>query len=198
MYGSPVMCMVLLSCKRFDGKPKYSKTHFRLQWAPSLMEERKQWEGSKWTRRWYFPGNLVVKSSPSSAGSMSSNPGGGAKIPHASQLKNQNMEKEIVTRSSVLAWEIPWTEEPGRLQSTGSRKESDATWWLSMHASCTQAFKLHIPLTGGPSSQQAQETKVQGGSVFLQDWDLTGMENRSPWNQQQFQNSCSHFTANSW
>ena len=122
MYGSPVMCMVLLSCKRFDGKPKYSKTHFRLQWAPSLMEERKQWEGSKWTRRWYFPGNLVVKSSPSSAGSMSSNPGGGAKIPHASQLKNQNMEKEIVTRSSVLAWEIPWTEEPGGLQPMWSKR----------------------------------------------------------------------------
>ena len=26
------------------------------------------------------------------------------------------LEKEIATHSSVLAWEIPWTEEPGRLQ----------------------------------------------------------------------------------
>ena len=30
------------------------------------------------------------------------------------------LEKEMATHSSMLAWEIPWTEEPGRLQSTGS------------------------------------------------------------------------------
>ena len=29
------------------------------------------------------------------------------------------LEKEIATHSSILTWEIPWTEEPGRLQSTG-------------------------------------------------------------------------------
>ena len=28
-------------------------------------------------------------------------------------------EKEIATHSSILAWRIPWTEEPGRLQFTG-------------------------------------------------------------------------------
>ena len=27
------------------------------------------------------------------------------------------LEKEMVTHSSILTWEIPWTEEPGRLQS---------------------------------------------------------------------------------
>ena len=36
------------------------------------------------------------------------------------------MEKEMTTHSSILAWRIPWTEEPGGLQSTG-RKESDMT-----------------------------------------------------------------------
>ena len=30
------------------------------------------------------------------------------------------LEEEIATHSSVLAWEIPWTEEPDGLQSTGS------------------------------------------------------------------------------
>ena len=30
------------------------------------------------------------------------------------------LEKAIATHSSTLAWKIPWTEEPGRLQSTGS------------------------------------------------------------------------------
>ena len=29
------------------------------------------------------------------------------------------LEKEVATHSSILAWEIPWTEEPGRLQSMG-------------------------------------------------------------------------------
>ena len=29
------------------------------------------------------------------------------------------LEKEMVTHSSILAWEIPWGEEPGRLQSMG-------------------------------------------------------------------------------
>ena len=29
------------------------------------------------------------------------------------------LEKEITTHSSILAWRIPWTEEPGGLQSTG-------------------------------------------------------------------------------
>ena len=37
------------------------------------------------------------------------------------------LEKEIATHSSTLAWKIPWTEEPGGLQSMGSGKESDTT-----------------------------------------------------------------------
>ena len=32
------------------------------------------------------------------------------------------LEKEMVTPSNILAWEIPWAEEPGRLQSMGSQK----------------------------------------------------------------------------
>ena len=36
------------------------------------------------------------------------------------------LEKEMATHSSTLAWEIPWTEEPGGLQSMGSQ-ESDTT-----------------------------------------------------------------------
>jgi len=32
------------------------------------------------------------------------------------------LEKGMVTHSSILAWEIPWTEEPGRLQSMGSQR----------------------------------------------------------------------------
>ena len=36
------------------------------------------------------------------------------------------LEKEMATHSSILAWEIPWMEEPSGLQSMGSQ-ESDTT-----------------------------------------------------------------------
>ena len=39
-------------------------------------------------------------------------------------------EKEVGARSSILAWEIPWTEEPGGLQSRG-RKQWGTTEQLS-------------------------------------------------------------------
>ena len=32
------------------------------------------------------------------------------------------LEKEMATHSSILAWRIPWAEEPGGLQSTGSQR----------------------------------------------------------------------------
>ena len=32
------------------------------------------------------------------------------------------LEKGMATHSSILAWKIPWAEEPGRLQSVGSQK----------------------------------------------------------------------------
>ena len=32
------------------------------------------------------------------------------------------LEEEMATQSSILAWKIPWTEEPGRLQSMGSQR----------------------------------------------------------------------------
>ena len=34
----------------------------------------------------------------------------------------QSLEKEMATHSSILAWRIPWMEEPGGLQSTGSQR----------------------------------------------------------------------------
>ena len=36
--------------------------------------------------------------------------------------QKDSLEKEIATHSSILAWEIPWTEEPFGLQSMGSKK----------------------------------------------------------------------------
>ena len=48
------------------------------------------------------------------------------------------MEKVMAPHSSTLAWKIPWTEEPGRLQSMGSRRVgqrlSDFTFTFHFHA----------------------------------------------------------------
>ena len=41
------------------------------------------------------------------------------------------LEEEIATHSSMLAWKIPWAEESGGLQSTGSQK-SDTTERLTL------------------------------------------------------------------
>ena len=38
------------------------------------------------------------------------------------------LEKEMATQSSILAWRIPWTEEPGRLQSMGSRSQTQLSY----------------------------------------------------------------------
>ena len=52
-----------------------------------------------------------LKNLPANAGDLGSIPGWG-----------RSLEKEKVTHSSILAWRIPWTEKPGRLQSTGSQR----------------------------------------------------------------------------
>ena len=53
------------------------------------------------------------------------------------------LEEETATHSNILAWEIPWTEEPGRLQSVGSQKNQTG---LSTHAP-THAVSKHAALT---------------------------------------------------
>ena len=50
------------------------------------------------------------------------------------------LEKEMVTHSSILAWKIPWTEEPGRLQSMGLQSQT----WLS-DLTGLQATRLLCP-----------------------------------------------------
>ena len=44
------------------------------------------------------------------------------------------LEKEMATHSSILAWRIPWREEPSRLYSPCGHKESDTTKQLSLRS----------------------------------------------------------------
>ena len=67
---------------------------------------------------WASQGTLVLKNLPVSAGDVRD----ASWIPG---LKDP-LEKKMATFSSILAWEIPWTEEPGRLWSMGVAKSG--TW----------------------------------------------------------------------
>ena len=46
--------------------------------------------------------------------------------------QEESLEEEMATHSSIFAWRIPWTEDPGRLQSMGLQ-ELNVTEQLSTH-----------------------------------------------------------------
>ena len=55
------------------------------------------------------------------------------------------LEKEMATHSSILAWKIPWTEEPGRLQSMGlQRVGHDLTSYRAYQGPRTLLIALQI------------------------------------------------------
>ena len=58
-----------------------------------------------------FPGGSVVKNLPAKQETQVQSLG-----------QEDPLEKEMSTHSSILAWEIPWTGEPGGLRSMGSQK----------------------------------------------------------------------------
>ena len=62
-----------------------------------------------------FPGGTVVKNLPVNAGDT----GDMGSIPES----GRSPEKEMATNSSILAWKIPWTEDPEGLQSMGSQRD---------------------------------------------------------------------------
>ena len=74
------------------------------------------------------------------------------------------LEKEMVTHSSILAWKIPWMEEPGRLQSMGVAKSqtqlSDVTFTFHFHAlekemaTHSSVLAWRIPGTGEPGGDR--------------------------------------------
>ena len=53
-----------------------------------------------------------------------------------SLCREDPLEKEMATHSSILAWKIPWMEEPGGLQSTGLHRVDTTSLSLSLSLSC--------------------------------------------------------------
>ena len=80
-------------------------------------------------------------------------------------------EKAMATHSSTLAWKIPWTEEPGRLQSMGSLSRtrlSDFTFIFHFHAlekemaSHSSVLAWRIPGSGEPGGLPSMGTHRVG------------------------------------
>ena len=63
---------------------------------------------------WDFPGGSAVKNPPAMQEPQ--------EIQVQSLGQKNPLEKDMATHSSILAWRIPWTEEPGGLQSMGSQR----------------------------------------------------------------------------
>ena len=75
----------------------------------NIPRRTKRFEGAE-TRVWVSQVALVEKNPPAKA----------EDIRDAS--REDLLEEGMTTHSSILSWRIPWTEEPGRLQSTGSHR----------------------------------------------------------------------------
>ena len=69
------------------------------------------------------------------------------------------LEKEMATQSSILAWRIPWTEEPGGLQSMGlQRVEHDTEGTLSKQVMCVCVAGRGVG--GGRGGQKSFELEM--------------------------------------
>ena len=66
------------------------------------------------------------------------------------------LEKEMAAHSSILAWRIPWTEEPGGLQSTGSQRVR----WDGAAFTFT-FFQLRMELSRNYASMSEKKKKKQ-------------------------------------
>ena len=86
-----------------------------------------------------------------------------------------HLEKEMATQSSILAWKIPWTKEPGGLQSMGSQRVGHA-WVTNTHSvissvqslSCVRLFatpwiaarQASLSITNSPEFTQTHVHRV--------------------------------------
>ena len=81
------------------------------------------------------------------------------------------LKKEMATHFSILAWKIPWMEEPGRLQSMG-HKESDTTEQLHFLSFCVDAggwrvlLRIHTQMFPSDHGQGALPTHLDPSPSF--------------------------------
>ena len=78
------------------------------------------------------------------------------------------LEKEMATHSCILAWEIPWTEEPGGLQSMGHDFVTEHTCNFYRIITHTFTDHFHVPSPRGPKNNGgASGFKIRVMRTFL-------------------------------
>ena len=95
------------------------------------------------------------------------------------------LEEEMTTHSSILAWEIPWTEEPGGLQSMGSQKSQKSQLFETLMLGKTESKR-----------KGQQRMKWLDSITDSKDTDLSKfqeiLEDREAWQ------AAVHWVAKSW
>ena len=86
-----------------------------------------------------------------------------------------SLEEDMATHSSILAWRIPWTEEPGGLQSMGSQRvrHDGATNTVRSRAACDRKRGVQGSVTG-------EESEMGGGGVGAETAQMLGPLSHGP------------------
>ena len=116
----------------------------------------------------------MVKNPPASAGDM------GLKIPKGDVSWEDPLEKEMATYSSILTWEIPWTEGPWQATVHGVTGFAKIRTQLSDQTTTTEFRLLQKNTEAGSRSsefritclenRQAPPAYIQGPAFFFRDW----------------------------
>ena len=78
------------------------------------------------------------------------------------------LEERVATHSSTLAWRIPWTEEPGGLQSIGSQQAGhDLSDWTHMHDQTISEPALLDCFHVSPEHHSSFEHSAKGTTLYL-------------------------------
>ena len=80
----------------------------------------------------------------------------------------RSLEKEMATHSSILAWRIPWTEEPGRLQSMGSQRVGYDWATNTLMISFKPNYLPKVPSPNTMTSSLRTSTYDFGGCISIQ------------------------------
>ena len=84
-----------------------------------------------------------------------------------SLVQEDPLEEEVVTHSSILAWEIPWTEEPGGIHSMGSQRVGQGC-----EHTCTHTHRLLTMVVPLVAEHRFQTTGFGSCLAPCGMWDL--------------------------
>ena len=96
------------------------------------------------------------------------------------------LEKEMATYSSILAWEIPWTKEPGEAQPMGSQRAGHDWATKEVHTLDSQPSVIAL-LVLGPAASVGLCPKIRSDSLGLCAWGCRRMtrsgQERESWDE---------------